>query len=117
LNANEAQTEVRFVGEPDFIDALVAEAQASAGAMQIVDRSAEDDPTTLGFDIAALQAAVALVKDLAPIAGVVLAALRRSKPKRIVVQTPYYSVTIEYKDDLTQEEIAEVLRRLSRPLP
>jgi hypothetical protein len=109
----ETGTEIKFAGEAEFVDALAEEA-AATGGFEVVSKGEETDPGDLGFDFATIAALVGLVSNLVgPLVPALVKAIRRTKPRKIQITTPYGTITYEPTEDPTEDEVREVLRKLA----
>jgi hypothetical protein len=107
--------QVTFVSDSAFADRMAADVPRLAGALTIVTREPVRDPTALGFDVGAVVAVVTLAKALFFTDAIVPALfgwIRATKPRRIRITSPLGIVTLEPRDDMTEAEIRQALRKL-----
>jgi hypothetical protein len=111
--------DIVFVAAPDVIDELQQEIERGEGEVTVPEPPAPvEDATDLAFDIGELARLVTEVGPLIPATTALVSALRgvfsrRASPTQIHVESPLGKVTFEGRPDMTDEEIREVLSRLT----
>ena len=83
--------ELRFVGEPDFVDELVREF-GGIDEVQVVEYGAVHDATDLRFDLKTISDAVSAVSALffnGAMVPTLLSLFRQTHPQRIKISSPF----------------------------
>ena len=109
------RVEVRLLSEEAFAAALAAEITDAGGGIQLEAVELQKDSSSLGFDLGTIAAVIAVVQGLAvdgPLVPALLRALRREKPRKIVISTPFSTITYEPTESPTEEEVRQVVTRL-----
>ncbi len=109
-----AGLELTFTGEREFVDAVAEEFEADD--VEVVEQADIDDPTELRLDLGAVAAVVAIVSQTffdGPLVPTLFRVLRRTKPQRIKISSPFREITFEPSQPMTEDELRAALRRLA----
>lgn len=111
----EARTAVRLQGDPSLmeeVEVLLSE----SGEVEMVSSGSGQGGEGLDFDIATLVTVVGLVSSLffdGAIVPSLWRALRRHKGSSIVIETPLRTVKITSTEELTEEQVRQLLATLA----
>ena len=109
-----ADIELRFLSDEAFIQAVASEFSSDDSA-EVGKPEVVSDPTDLGFDFSIVFALVTLVSELffeGPIVPALRHAIRRTKPRRVRIESPFGTVTFEPSDDMSDDELRALMQRL-----
>jgi hypothetical protein len=113
IPGEERVARLKFLSSPDFIEALSEEFESD----QLIESSEvreETDPSNLALDLDAVSSIIAIVSFAVvdgPIVPKIRRALERTRPREVVLKSVGRTVRIEFSDDLTDDEVRELMRR------
>lgn len=112
IHRDDRRAPMKFMSDAAFIDAL-AEEFADDPEIEASEVRKETDPSNLALDIGVVVSIVTIVKFAlidGPLVPKIIRALKRARPKEVLIKTPSRTVRIEYTDDLDEKELRDVLR-------
>lgn len=114
MDADE-RIDLKLTSDPDFIEAFADEVARVDAGYEITSKGRETDPSNLAFSLGDIASVVGLFSDLlmtGPIVPALIAAIRRTKPKKIVITSPFHTLVFEPREEMTEEQVRAVLRKL-----
>lgn len=107
--------DLKLVSEPEFVEAFAEEVTRVDAGFEVRSKGRETDPSNLAFDLGDVASVVGLLSDLfmaGPIVPALIAAIKRTKPKKIVITSPFNRIVYEPHEDMTEDEVRVMLKKL-----
>jgi hypothetical protein len=112
------QIQVKIVSTPDIVEEFKRDWSTQGEDVQILSSGPEKDLFTYQFGLAEIASVVAFVKGASYLGELAVKIYRRltegdQKDKRIIVQTPLGRWEFVSRNDLTQTEVTDILKKLA----
>ncbi|MBI3004433.1 MAG: hypothetical protein HYY49_03350 [Ignavibacteriales bacterium] len=109
------EIQIKFLSSSEFIRELETDFRKVGEEVKVISSGPEKDPTELDFGLNEVAAIVTIIQGsfyLGELAFKLFSALKASREKTVVVQTPFHRAEIHAHNDLTQEEVQRILKSI-----